>query len=31
LNKSMAQGKSYCCNTQIRRGWKSIACAPKQD
>ncbi len=26
LNNPMAQGKSYCDNTQIRGGWESIAC-----
>ena len=26
LNNPMAQGKSYCGNTQVRSGWKSAAC-----
>ena len=29
LNNPMAQGKTYCNNTTIRRKWKSVACAAK--
>lgn len=29
LNNPMAQGKSYCGNTQIRSGWKTAACEKK--
>jgi hypothetical protein len=30
LNNPMAQGKSYCGNTQVRGGWKAKGCVPKQ-
>ena len=29
LNNPMAQGKNYCGNTQVRSGWKSVACERK--
>jgi hypothetical protein len=29
LNNPMAQGKSYCGNTQVRSGWKQTDCAKK--
>ncbi len=30
LNNPMSKGKSYCGNTSIRGGWKSVACEPKK-
>jgi hypothetical protein len=27
LNNPRSQGKSYCGNTQVRGGWKQVACA----
>jgi len=30
LNNPMSQGKSYCGNTTLRGGWKSVACEPKK-
>ena len=29
LNNPMAQGKNYCGSTQVRSGWKSVACERK--
>jgi hypothetical protein len=29
LNNPQSQGKSYCGNTNIRGGWKSVPCEPK--
>jgi hypothetical protein len=26
LNNPMSQGKTYCGNTQVRGGWKSVSC-----
>ncbi len=30
LNNPTSQGKGYCSNTQVRGGWKSVACEPKK-
>jgi hypothetical protein len=30
LNNPMSSGKSYCGNSPIRGGWKSVACEPSR-
>jgi hypothetical protein len=30
LNNPMAQGKSYCGGTELRRGWTEVSCEGKE-